>query len=106
MTQRKGLSQILYLIIAASVLMMVALSLIFMFNDSVSGSTGDAQACQTAIDTQCSVSGSTTISPPPNCVTEDANGNKEIISAVRSRASGSFADDDVEINCPGNSPNN
>lgn len=73
MTQRKGLSQILYLIIAASVLMMVALSLIFMFNDSVGGGTGDASACRTAISTQCSATGADTVFLPPNCQTNDGS---------------------------------
>lgn len=92
MTERKGLSQILYLIIAASILMMVALSLIFMFNDSVSGSTGDTQACNTAIETQCSVAGADSIPPPPNCVTEDGQGNKQIINGVTNSVEGEFGE--------------
>lgn len=102
MTERKGLSQILYLIIAASVLMMVALSLIFMFNDSVSGSTGDAQACTTALDTQCSVSGAERVKAPGNCLT-DASGEQELISAIASRDEGNDADDGTPyLTCPGN----
>ncbi|AOV95398.1 hypothetical protein AQV86_05790 [Nanohaloarchaea archaeon SG9] len=109
MTQRKGLSQILYLIIAASVLMMVALSLIFMFNDSVSGSTGDTQACNTAVETQCSVAGANNIPPPPNCVTEDGQGNKQLINGLSYQHTGEFGgsgEDAKVIVCPGNSANN
>lgn len=98
MTERKGLSQILYLIIAASVLMMVALSLIFMFNSSVGGQTGDVQACNTAIETQCSVSGASSIPVPPNCITEQS-GEKELIDGIRNDDEGSFDDGDKQIQC-------
>ncbi|MFQ3307829.1 MAG: hypothetical protein ACI977_000040 [Candidatus Nanohaloarchaea archaeon] len=67
---RKGLSQILFLIIAASVLMMAALTLIFAFNQGIGGGTSDVSdsACDTAIRSQCSVAGSgETISVPANC---------------------------------------
>ena len=103
MTQRKRLSQILYLIIAASVLMMVALSLIFMFNDSVSGSTGDTQACNTAVETQCSVAGADSIPPPPNCVTEDGQGEKQLINGLSYGHDGEFGSsgDKKVILCPG-----
>lgn len=82
MTERKGLSQILYLIIAASVLMMVALSLIFMFNDSVGGGTGDASACRTAISTQCSATGASTVAIPPNCLTQAQDGSQQFIQGA------------------------
>lgn len=95
MTQRKGLSQILYLIIAASVLMMVALSLIFMFNDSVGGGTGDASACRTAISTQCSATGASTVYLPPNCQTSDGS----LIAGVQNQNYIEEGDDGYVGNC-------
>ena len=56
MTNRKGVSQVLSLIVAASVLMMTALTLIMM----TSGSLGDFQSsltgsgCSATIEAQCS----------------------------------------------------
>lgn len=70
MSERKGLSQILYLIIAASVLMMVALSLIFMFNSSVGGSTGDLAACRNTASAQCQVTPAEEIDAPSSCVVD------------------------------------
>jgi hypothetical protein len=66
---RKGLSQILFLIIAASVLMMAALTLIFAFNQGIGGGTSDVSnsACANAISTQCDISGDSSISKPANC---------------------------------------
>ena len=105
-TQGKDLSQILYLIIAASVLMMIALSLIFMFNDSVGGSETSSQACRSSVQSQCQFSGATNIQPPSNCVTEAGDGTREIISSMRSRATGSYENgDDVTISCPSNQNN-
>lgn len=58
MSNSKGLSQILYLIIAASVLMIAALSLVFMLNDGLSGIIdfgGDSQqqACERSLEARC-----------------------------------------------------
>lgn len=79
MRNKKGLSQILYLIIAASVLMIAALSLVFMLNEGLSGLIdfgGDAEntACERAIQASCSGLGSgTEVNVPSTCV--DSNGN-------------------------------
>jgi len=100
MTQRKGLSQILYLIIAASVLMMAALSLIFMFNDAVGGGTGDLQACNTAIDTRCSTSGASSVEVPSTCTTTNAEGDEEEIDGFDgSRTTNSLGDDNYRVSC-------
>lgn len=93
MTQRKGLSQILYLIIAASVLMMVALSLIFMFNDSVSPGESNTQACTAAINTQCSATGATTVEVPTTCTTTNAQDNLEVINGISTGTSGLISGD-------------
>lgn len=58
MNNRKGLSQILYLIIAASVLMIAALSMVFMLDEGLSGviefgGDADERACERAIQTRC-----------------------------------------------------
>jgi len=101
MTERKGLSQILYLIIAASVLMMVALSLIFMFNSSVTPEDSNLQSCTTAIDTQCSATGASQVSVPPTCTTSAGDG-EEVISGAESRIDGNPGDNDFHANCPSN----
>ncbi|MFB6203548.1 MAG: hypothetical protein ABEK01_03585 [Candidatus Nanohaloarchaea archaeon] len=53
--KRKGLSQILYLIIAASVLMMAALTVIFAFNQGVLGIGADTQKqiCKSQLERKC-----------------------------------------------------
>lgn len=74
MNNAKGLSQILYLIIAASVLMIAALSLVFMLNNGLGGviDTTGSQACTSTVETQCST-GSTTISTPASCLNDDGS---------------------------------
>ena len=80
---RKGISQILFLIIAASVLMMVALTLIFMFQSGASSTTqqADAQTCRSSAQAQCSNFGSTSITAPNSCYTQEA-GNYQSISGI------------------------
>jgi len=76
-TNRKGVSQVLALIVAASVLMMTALTLIMMATGSL-GDFGDqviGQSCQGAIDSQCTASGQEVIDAPGSCMTQDAEGN-------------------------------
>mgnify|MGYP006302730509 FL=1 len=66
---RKGISQILFLIIAASVLMMVALTLIFMFQSGASDTTqqADAQTCRSSAQAQCSNLGGSSVIAPNSC---------------------------------------
>jgi len=79
MNQIKGLSQILYLIIAASVLMIAALSMVFMLDEGLSGIAdfgGDSseRGCQNAIETTCAaLSDDAEIDIPSACT--DTQGN-------------------------------
>ena len=74
MNNRKGLSQILYLIIAASVLMMVAMVITFTATDVIGGAGGQAteNTCTKALQGKCaSVTGSSTrVTVPSTCVRE------------------------------------
>ena len=71
---RKGMSQILTLIVAASVLMMTALTLVFMaqggLGDAFSGS--NRQSCISTVDTRCATTGGT-FATPESCQTADLN---------------------------------
>ena len=80
---RKGISQILFLIIAASVLMMVALTLIFMFQSGASDTTqqADAQTCRSSAQAQCSNFGSASIVAPNSCYTQEA-GSYQTITGI------------------------
>jgi len=96
MNQIKGLSQILYLIIAASVLMIAALSIVFMLDEGLSGiadfgGEADNTACQNALDTRCAPLGDdAVIDVPSTC--EDSEGN-QIPPA------NTLADNNDEISC-------
>mgnify|MGYP006268867861 CR=1 FL=1 len=86
MTNTKGLSQILYLIIAASVLMIAALSMVFMLNEGLSGviefgGESEGTACETAVEAACA-GGASTVSTPSACLTENADGEEEVISGA------------------------
>jgi len=78
--KRKGVSQVLSLIVAAAVLMMAALTLIIL----VTGGLGDFGAdlfggtCSGAIESSCQAQGGGTVSIPSSCLTggeltEEAN---------------------------------
>ena len=86
----KGLSQILYLIIAASVLMMVALSLIFSFTSGSNTSAVSSQACLQAMQTTCqnapSLEDDEYISLPGSCTRTDNSGNSQLIQGVDANA--------------------
>ena len=82
MSNMKGLSQILYLIIAASVLMIAALSLVFMLNDGLSGlvefgGEADATACERQAAQLCSGTDGGTYDAPNSCYTIDDNDNAQ-----------------------------
>ena len=88
MNNTKGLSQILYLIIAASVLMIAALSMVFMLNEGLSGvidfgGQADTAACENAVRAQCA-GGAATVSTPNTCLTTNANGQEQVVSGVPS----------------------
>lgn len=71
MKQSKGLSQILYLIIAASVLMIAALSLIFMLDAGLPDGETQVQSCNQQLQTQCDLQGSGEVNVPSSCFLED-----------------------------------
>lgn len=70
--ERKGLSQILYLIIAASVLMMIAMVVTFTATDTIGGLGGTAEegGCSDALSAQCAATGAPAVTVPTTCVTE------------------------------------
>lgn len=101
MNQAKGLSQILYLIIAASVLMIAALSMVFMLDEGLSGivefgGDTDVQACESAIDASCAA-GSSTIDTPRSCLTTNADGEQEVIQGAATLDAGVEVD---STTCP------
>jgi hypothetical protein len=88
----KGLSQILYLIIAASVLMIAALSLVFMLNDGLSGiidlgGETDTASCERQVEQRCA-DGASTVSTPNSCLTENADGSVEVIGTLSTQGVG------------------
>lgn len=87
MNNMKGLSQILYLIIAASVLMIAALSLVFMLNDGLSGlvefgGEADATACERQAAQICSGTTGGTYDAPGSCYTLDSNDEAQVTARV------------------------
>jgi hypothetical protein len=73
--ERKGLSQILYLIIAASVLMMVAMVLTFTATDVLTGTGQGAteRQCIEVAESQCDIRQADYVDLPPGCVNENNN---------------------------------
>jgi len=66
----KGMSQVLALIVAASVFMMTALTLIFMAEGGIGGAfaSTNEQSCKSTIDSKCRSQGGTgTVDPPSSC---------------------------------------
>lgn len=80
----KGMSQVLALIVAASVLMMTALILIFMVQGGLDFSNVDRTSCTTTATTQCSANPGGQIVTPATCLNnEDSlpNGLKSSLEA-------------------------
>jgi hypothetical protein len=70
--ERKGLSQILYLIIAASVLMMIAMVITFTATDTIGGLGGSASKtqCVNSIQGKCTAQQTNYVQlPPGQCTT-------------------------------------
>ena len=93
----KGLSQILYLIIAASVLMIAALSLVFMLDEGLQGvidfgGDADRTACQNAISAACAPIDEGTVSVPSSCL----DSNENLIPPANQHVN-----NDNEIECAG-----
>lgn len=86
MTNRKGLSQILYLIIAAAVMMMVALALFFSFSSGSDTSTARVQACHQSMRASCATAASgAEISIPSTCL-RTVDGEQEVYPSVSASA--------------------
>jgi len=102
--ERKGLSQILYLIIAASVLMMIAMVITFTATDTIGGLGGQAEdsACADALTAQCSATSAQYVSVPSTCVTEGQYVDGRLESSVYPSADGSgSAINPGELSTPG-----
>ncbi len=69
LSSHKGMSQILTLIVAASVLMMTALIIVFMAQGSLNDlfSSTSSQGCQAQVQTKCSLSPGQQINRPAQC---------------------------------------
>lgn len=101
LSSQKGMSQILTLIVAASVLMMTALIVVFMAQGSLTDlfSSTNTQGCKAQIETKCSLNPGGTISKPTQCDTV-AGGTINGYSSVSSGGTGS------EITCASASAQN
>lgn len=89
---RKGMSQTLTLIVAASVLMMTALTVIFMVQGGLTNTEQGlaSSSCTQTINAQCS--GNTqSISPPPTCFSDG-----EPVAGAPSE----ITDEDEDYTCP------
>ncbi|MFB6241983.1 MAG: hypothetical protein ABEJ36_04225 [Candidatus Nanosalina sp.] len=72
--KRKGLSQILYLIIAASVLMMIAMVITFTATDVIggAGSSSTKKQCLNTVQGLCSATNADYIDMPSSCITQNS----------------------------------
>lgn len=69
LSSQKGMSQILTLIVAASVLMMTALIIVFMAQGSLTDlfSSTSSQGCKAQVQSKCSLTPGQVISTPTQC---------------------------------------
>ena len=97
MTTQKGLSQVLSLIVAASVLMMTALLVIMFTSGSLTGFFTDnsVQSCTSTIQAQCDA-GAVDADVPSSCYKQDSDTLKD---GVRSSLDGSI--NGRTYTCPG-----
>lgn len=73
----KGMSQTLALIVAASVLMMTALTVIFLTQGSLTGIGEQSTwtSCSSTVESQCDIKGDTgSISVPAQCIVDNPDG--------------------------------
>lgn len=95
MINRKGMSQVLSLIVAAAVLMMTALTVIFLASGSLGNFGEDTRgsACTNTIQTQCQVQGGAgTVDIPGSCYADGEDG--ELTNAFTYTETG-----DGEVQC-------
>jgi len=85
MNRQKGVSQVLALIIAAAVLMMAALTVIFMTQEGLTGTNEDRNRaqCQSTVETQCSISSDGEISVPSTCKNSQGDPISEYLSSYQ-----------------------
>lgn len=91
------MSQVLALIVAASVLMMTALTVIIMVQGGLGGlgDTVNNQGCISAVNAQCSAQGNTgDVNIPSSCKTDDG----EVVQALQNSDYGAAEDDD-QVDC-------
>lgn len=105
MNKHKGMSQTLALIVAASVLMMTALTVIFLAQGSLGdfGETTGQQACLNAISAQCEA-GVSVIDAPSTCYDSENN----LIEGVQQNTEGDIPatlDADATYTCPDHTAN-
>lgn len=82
----KGMSQTLALIVTASVLMMTALTVIFLTQGSLSGIGEQStwNSCRSTVETQCNIKGQgATVAVPSSCKVENANGESQVMQKAR-----------------------
>ncbi|MFB6158793.1 MAG: hypothetical protein ABEJ95_03980 [Candidatus Nanohalobium sp.] len=93
MNSRKGLSQILWLIIAGAVLMMTGLSLIVLSQGGITSTSNQANtaACTNAVNTKCQLTGANSINPPATCMKDG-----KLIPEVKSK----YGSGEGKISCP------
>lgn len=111
--ERKGLSQILYLIIAASVLMMIAMVITFTATDTIGGLGGSASktACMDSLQGKCTAQATNYVTlPRSQCISKsqyigglgsgmvyDEPGGSS--GQTASTVSGSVVTEDWYVNC-------
>lgn len=91
LSSHKGMSQILSLIVAASVLMMTALIVVFMAQGSLNDlfSSTNEQGCQAVVESQCGIQNGGTISVPTQCNSGADISNFDNVAASETTIQGS-----------------
>lgn len=89
LSSHKGMSQILTLIVAASVLMMTALIVVFMAQGSLNDlfSSTNQQGCRATLESRCSIEGGT-FQVPSQCSDVSNFGNFDGVQGTASTGSG------------------
>lgn len=102
MNNTKGLSQILYLVIAASVLMIAALTMVFMLDEGLSGviefgGEASATACDNRVEATCRGSNAVR-DAPTSCFEETAEG-VETVPGLDPNIDGALDAGDETVDC-------
>lgn len=99
MRSRKAMSQTLALIVAASVLMMTALTVIFLTQGSLTeiGTSSTEQSCLGTVKSKCGLPGQTRINAPNACLDDQDN-------PIDALSSSEYTYENGEIECPASNP--